>query len=112
MHITSRLPLLAAATLLAAAPAVAQQSTQAAPAMMAGMDKMQHDMSSAPMTGNPDADFVAMMIPHHRGAVEMAQVELQYGKDPAIRELATAIIAAQNKELEQMKTWQTQHPAR
>jgi uncharacterized protein (DUF305 family) len=74
--------------------------------MMASMAKMQHDMSSAPMTGNADKDFVSMMIPHHQGAVEMAKTELQYGTDPEIRKLASAIIAAQNDELDQMRKWQ------
>jgi uncharacterized protein (DUF305 family) len=34
-----------------------------------------------PMTGNPDTDFAAMMIPHHQRAIEMAKIELQYGTD-------------------------------
>ena len=52
-------------------------------AIMAGMTKMNRDMSAAPMTGNPDQDFVAMMIPHHQGAVSMAHVELRYGHNPS-----------------------------
>jgi uncharacterized protein (DUF305 family) len=79
-------------------------------AMMAGMTKMQRDMSAAPMTGNPDQDFVAMMIPHHQGAVSMAEVELRYGHDPFLRKLAKDIIAAQDKEIEQMNKWQQKHP--
>jgi uncharacterized protein (DUF305 family) len=80
-------------------------------AMMAGMTAMDSDMSSAPMTGNPDHDFVAMMIPHHRGAIDMAKVELQYGKDPAMRSLARDIVAAQDREIALMKNWQAKHPA-
>jgi uncharacterized protein (DUF305 family) len=75
------------------------------PAQADVMTKMQHDMASAPITGDADKDFVSMMIPHHQGAVEMAKLELQYGKDPEIRKLASAIIAAQNEELDQMKKW-------
>ena len=81
-------------------------------AMMAGMAKMSSNMKSAPMNGDPDHDFVVLMMPHHRGAVNMAQVELQYGKDPAMRKLARDIIAAQKKEIGEMERWQQQHSSR
>ncbi len=80
--------------------------------MMAGMAKMNHDMEAAPMTGNADMDFVGMMIPHHQGAVDMAEAELRYGKDPALRQLATEIVGAQNREIAIMKQWQAIHPNR
>jgi uncharacterized protein (DUF305 family) len=56
----------------------------------------------APSTGNYDRDFAAMMVPHHQGAVEMARIELQYGKDPVLRRLAQAIIVEQLQEIEVM----------
>ena len=120
MHITKALTVLAAVALLLTGPVVAQQTTPglsggtkspADKAMMVGMDKMQHDMSAAPVTGDADKDFVAMMIPHHQGAIEMAKVELQYGKDPTMRKLATAIVAAQNEEIAEMRQWQANHSA-
>ena len=79
-------------------------------AMMAGMTGMNDAMSHAPMTGNPDRDFVAMMEPHHQGAIDMARVELRYGKDPLLRRLATDIVSAQDRELRLMKKWQASHP--
>jgi uncharacterized protein (DUF305 family) len=77
-------------------------------AFMASMQAMMKDMQAKP-TGDADKDFVNMMLPHHQGAVDMAKVELHYGKDPMLRDLATAIIAAQEKEIGMMKAWQAKH---
>ena len=66
-------------------------------AFAAANEKMMHDMNQ-PLTGNVDRDFVAGMIPHHQGAIDMARVELKYGKDPEIQRLARAVIAAQEQE--------------
>jgi uncharacterized protein (DUF305 family) len=51
----------------------------------------------------------AAWIPHHRGAVEMAKVELKYGKDPELRKLAEGIISAQESEIKMMQTWLKAH---
>ena len=53
-------------------------------------------------SGNPDADFLAMMIPHHAGAVDMARLVLVHGRDPITRQLAQDIIAGQTSEIESM----------
>ncbi len=71
--------------------------------MMESMKKMDKDMMAAPMTGDPDHDFASMMIPHHQGAVDMAKVELIYGKDPVLRRLAQEIIVTQEQEIEVMR---------
>jgi uncharacterized protein (DUF305 family) len=68
------------------------------------MKTMMTDMHVKP-TGKPDEDFARMMIPHHQGAIDMAKVELQYGTYPELRQLATDIVAAQDKEIAQMKAW-------
>jgi uncharacterized protein (DUF305 family) len=104
-----------------AAPALAQQTpppampmadtaSPADKAFSAGMDKMDQQMSTAPMTGNADQDFVAMMLPHHEGAVAMAKVELQYGKDAYLKQMARGIIAAQDQEIAEMHAWRAKHP--
>lgn len=69
------------------------------------MDKMMKAMATKP-TGDPDKDFVTMMLPHHQGAIDMAKVELQYGKDPMLIDLAKGIVAAQEREIAEMKEWQ------
>jgi glutaredoxin len=74
-------------------------------AYMVGMEKMNRDMNAA-MTGDADKDFVAMMIPHHQGAIDMAKVELEFGRDPMLRALSEAIIKAQETEIAQMRAWQ------
>jgi len=81
-------------------------------AMMRDMQRMQQTMRDAPTTGDPDHDFVAMMLPHHQGAVDMAEVELRFGRDPQMRRLARDIIAAQQREIAEMRGWLAAHRAR
>jgi uncharacterized protein (DUF305 family) len=73
-------------------------------AFAASMQNMMKGMN-VKRTGNPDKDFVLMMMPHHQGAIDMAKVELQYGTDTELRSLATDIVSAQEKEIAQMKDW-------
>jgi uncharacterized protein (DUF305 family) len=80
-----------------------QVGSQFALSMSAAMDKMHEEMASAPQTGDPDRDFLAMMIPHHAGAVEMARLVLIYGRDPLVRQLAEEIIAGQQAEITAMQ---------
>jgi uncharacterized protein (DUF305 family) len=75
------------------------------------MDVMHHDMTLAPTNGVPDHDFVAMMIPHHQGAIDMAKALLLYGKDPELRNLAQGIITEQQNEIRLMQAWLQRHQA-
>lgn len=54
-------------------------------------------------TGDADRDFLTGMIPHHQGAIDMAKIVLTYGKDPQVKALAQGIVAAQEKEIAEMK---------
>jgi uncharacterized protein (DUF305 family) len=63
---------------------------------------MMNDMSVKP-TGDADVDFVAMMVPHHQGAIEMALAVLRYGRNPQIRRLAQEIIVTQQQEIAAMR---------
>jgi len=68
----------------------------------AAMNKMMAEMTIKP-TGDVDRDFVAMMVPHHQGAVEMAQAELKYGHNEQLRRLAQEIIVTQQQEIPVMR---------
>jgi len=79
--------------------------------MMQAMERMDAGMMAAKPTGNPDRDFAAMMIPHHQGAIDMAKVELIYGRDPVLRRLAQGIIVDQQQEIELMQRYLHDAPA-
>ena len=66
------------------------------------MSKMMVDMSIKP-TGDVDRDFVAMMVPHHQGAIDMAQAELRYGHNETLRRMAQEIIVTQQQEIVAMR---------
>jgi uncharacterized protein (DUF305 family) len=68
----------------------------------AAMTKMMAAMEIKP-TGDVDKDFVAMMTPHHQGAVDMAQAVLRYGRNEQIRRLAQEIIVTQQQEIAVMR---------
>lgn len=70
---------------------------------MGAMDGMMADMGQMASTGDADADFLLMMIPHHRSALDMAEVELGQGDDPETRALAERIIKAQKEEIAEMQ---------
>jgi uncharacterized protein (DUF305 family) len=72
--------------------------------LMENVDEvMHHAMASAKRTGDPDHDFASEMIPHHQGAIDMAKVELLYGKDPVLRRMAQEIIVSQQQEISVMQ---------
>jgi len=71
--------------------------------MNVGMAKMMTDMHAPGYTGDPDIDFLEMMIPHHEGAVDMARLVLEHGTDPVTRKLAEEIIGSQRVEIEGMQ---------
>jgi uncharacterized protein (DUF305 family) len=70
--------------------------------MDAAMKKMMDEMHAPGYSGNADVDFLAMMIPHHQGAVDMARLVLIYGRDPLTRQLAEEIVASQTAEIAAM----------
>ncbi len=69
---------------------------------MAVMDTMMQAMPKE-SSGDPDADFLLMMIPHHQSAVEMARIELEQGDDEETRAMAQQVIDAQEAEIAEMR---------
>ena len=112
---------LATFALIAGTPAVFAQAhtmdkkDRPMPGMAAGGDMQSHmrsmmkNMDSMKMTGNTDVDFAATMKMHHQGAIDMAQAELQNGKDVKMRSLAKQIIKDQQKEIKEFDKWLAKH---
>lgn len=89
-------------------PTIAQSQSGAEQAFMDVKMKMRDSMP-VDYTGDPDVEFVRSMILHHQGAIDMAEVELNYGKDPEARTFAEEIIRAQKAEIEQLNEWVARH---
>jgi uncharacterized protein (DUF305 family) len=93
-------------------PMMQGSMSDAMAAYMAAMSKMDMPMMQAIQASDPDVAFVKGMIPHHQGAIDMANVELQYGTDPQLKSMAQMIIDAQQKEIADFQEWLAQHPAK
>ncbi|MBN9434335.1 MAG: DUF305 domain-containing protein [Bosea sp.] len=88
--------------------AVAAEEPASTKAFRIASDRMHLGMA-IDYSGNADTDFVRGMLAHHRGAIELAEAELEYGKDPEIRKLAEGIIATQQAEVAKMRKWLLDH---
>lgn len=93
----------AAATTTTTGPAAAHASGDAFDTAMSKAMMDMHMAMDLPYSGNPDRDFARMMIPHHQGAIDMAQLELAYGEDARLRRLAEEIIVTQQQEIAVMR---------
>ncbi|WP_186203641.1 DUF305 domain-containing protein [Burkholderia gladioli] len=94
--------LLAAGAAAAAAGAPAQDERAFLAENDTAMSRMMDDMSIKP-SGDVDRDFVAMMVPHHQGAIDMAQAELRYGHNEQLRRIAQEIVVEQQQEIVAMR---------
>jgi uncharacterized protein (DUF305 family) len=90
------------------APAHGAHSDPAIAAYIAASERMHQDMTIE-FTGDPDVDFARGMIPHHQGAIDMARALLEHSRDPEMRALAEAIIAAQEREIAFLRSWLEQN---
>ena len=98
-HVIPAVALLATASMTAAADlSPGSKALEAANATM-------HEAMSVEMTGDVDIDFMRSMIPHHQGAIDMAKIVIENGKDPEVKKLADEIIKAQEAEIAFIKTW-------
>ena len=79
--------------------------------LLASMDHMHTSMSALHPSGDVDADFARLMLPHHQAALDMAATELLSGKDPQMRRLAQEIVTDQQSEMDLMHLWLAHHPA-
>ena len=73
--------------------------------LMDAMNKMMEEMKSMKMTGDADKDFVTMMIPHHKSAVDMAENEISHGKNVQMKQFAQKVIDDQSKEISEFQSW-------
>ena len=86
-----------------AAPTV--DTAKMADEYMAAMQKMDEPMMGAVMMPDPDNAFILGMIPHHQGAVDMANIQLKYGADATARAFAQRIVIEQEQEIAEMRRW-------
>jgi len=77
--------------------------------LSSSMEKMHRAIAAIGPSGATDVDFVRLMLPHHRAAIDMAKTQLLYGKDPQMRRLAQEIITDQQSEIQLMRLWLKQH---
>lgn len=77
--------------------------------MKAMMEQGHKQMMSMQMTGKPDVDFAMMMREHHMGGVQMAQWQLEHGKDQKMKDMARKIMADQKKEIAQLDQFLAQN---
>ena len=100
---TSRAALLAVAFVVGVAFGARGDGPMARPegfrAMMADAVARMHVAMDVPFSGDADRDFARMMIPHHQGAIDMALVELRYGRDERLKRLAQEIVVDQQQEI-------------
>ena len=80
--------------------------------LVGSMHVMHAAMASVRPSGDNDADFVRLMLPHHQAAIDMAKTQLAYGQDPQMRRLAQEIITDQQSEIELMQLWLRQREAK
>jgi uncharacterized protein (DUF305 family) len=73
--------------------------------LMDAMNKMMDEMKGMQITGNADKDFVTMMIPHHKSAVDMAENEISHGKNVQLKQFAQKVIDDQSKEINEFQSW-------
>jgi uncharacterized protein (DUF305 family) len=85
------------------------QMSEAAKAYMQAMMEMHPPMMQGAMAQDPDVAFNCSMIAHHQGAIAMARIELQYGKDDEAKKMAQKTIDEQSKEVAEMTKWVEEH---
>jgi len=90
---------------VAGAPTQTAAQSEATKAYMAALDKMHGPMMEGVQASDADVAFVRGMIAHHQGAIDMARVRLQYGKDEQTKKWADDVIRDQQREITEMQTW-------